>query len=589
MRISDCSVITLLVCSRTASAFVRPHGPVSRVPSFSVPPTTSTTYHEPRLGKMHPYASMRMPSSTQVFMSSTYEKLIEKLPSTAVVDAVASVDGDKVVASDVATRAGVSLSQAKKDLTALASLSRGDISVSSDGELIYEFPSNLKGVLSSNSVKYQTLQVFEKVWPTLFWGIRVSFGAALLASVVLIFSTLLFINASSSSDDRDDRRRDDRGFGGGGFGGGMGMWWGPSPFDIFYYRSYGSYGYYGRDAKDPEEMGFLESTFSYIFGDGNPNQGLEERRLSLAAQMIRQNNGAVTAEQLASYCDVPEPSDSSSSYVEESFVLPVVAQLNGEPRVTDDGDIVYVFPELQISALSSEVVPRISESSRVLKRAGLSATATTREIRDVLTMNRISTTGALEKEDLIRRLEDALPPMTEREEEEALQQDPSLLLERPYKFSLAPGLNKVLAGGLGVVNLGGALYLGRIFSDYALYDVRLPSFLGVTQSLYPLLLGYAILFNVIPLARNFWIKSQNKKIEERNRARRKWSKRLKSKAGDIGRKLKSAAKFSTNRKQLNSNDVIYDTKKSAADMGVNKNEQDLDDFDKLLSDDNSFQ
>lgn len=95
-------------------------------------------------------------------MSSNYDKLMEKLPSAAVVDAVASVSGGKVVAPDVATRAGVSLSQAEKDLTALASLSRGDISVSSDGELIYEFPNDLKGVLSSNSAKYQALQTFEK-------------------------------------------------------------------------------------------------------------------------------------------------------------------------------------------------------------------------------------------------------------------------------------------------------------------------------------------------------------------------------------------------------------------------------------------
>ncbi|CAJ1970291.1 unnamed protein product [Cylindrotheca closterium] len=523
-------------------------------------------------------------------MSTTYEKLMEQLPSTAVIDAVASVSGDKVVASDVATRAGVSLSQAKKDLTALASLSRGDISVSSDGELIYEFPSNLKGVLSSNSAKYQALQVFEKAWPTVFWGIRVSFGVALLASVVLIFSTLLVINSSSSSDD-DNRRRDNRGFGGGGFGGGMNIWWGPSPFDIFYYRPYGYYGYYGdrSDAKDPEEMGFLESTFSYIFGDGNPNQGLEERRLGLAAQMIRQNNGAVTAEQLAPYCDAPDPSDSKSSYVEESFVLPVVTQLNGEPRVTDDGDIVYVFPELQISALSSEVVPRTSETALVLKRAGLPPSATAREIRNLLNMSRISTTGALEKDDLIRLLKEALPPMTMEEEEELMPQDPGLLLERQYKFSLAPDLNKVLAGGLGIVNLGGALYLGRIFSEYAMYGVRLPSFLGLTQSIYPLLLGYAVLFNVIPLARNFWIKSENKKIGERNRARRKWNERLKSKAGNIGRKLKSAAKFATNRRQLNANDVIFDTKESAAEMEKSKNQLDLDDFDKLLDGDGSFQ
>jgi hypothetical protein len=521
-------------------------------------------------------------------MSSSYEQLMEKLPSKAVMDAVVDAkQGDKVIASDVATRAGVSLTQARKDLTALASLSRGDISVSSDGELLYEFPANLPTVLSANSAKYKALQVFENVWPTVFWGIRVSFGVALLASVVLIFSAIFFIQTSSSSSD-DDRRRDDRrgGFG----GGGMNMMFGPSPFDFFFYRPYGSYGYYAEN-KDPSEMGFLESIFSYIFGDGNPNQGLEERRLSLAAQMIRDHNGAVTAEQLAPYCDAPEPSDdqgSSSAYVDESFMLPIVTQLDGEPRVTDDGDIIYVFPELQVSASSSRIVPKASESSMILKRAGLPSNASSREIQQLLYRNGINSRGALGKEDLLKILETALPPMTPQEEGDLLEEDPSILQERQYKFSLAPDMYKFFAGGLGIVNLGGALYLGNLLNQYALYNVQLPGILGLTQSLYPLLFGYAVLFNAIPLVRNLWIGAQNSKIQQRNQTRKQWRQKLESRVGNVGRKLKAAAKFSTNRKQLKAEDVVYDSKTtSASDLGVVRNQQDLDDFDQLLDNKNN--
>ena len=518
-------------------------------------------------------------------MASTYEQLMEKLPSKSVIDAVAEIPGGKVIASDVATRAGVSLSQARKDLTALASISKGDISVSSEGELLYEFPPNLPIVLSGNSAKFKALQTFEKVWPTVFWGIRVSFGVALLASVVLIFSTLLLINSSSSDD---DRRRDDRGRGGGFGGGGMNMIWGPSPFDFFYYRPYGYYGYYGntQEQRDPSKMGFFESVFSYMFGDGNPNQGLEERRLSLAAEMIRQNNGAVTADQLAPFCDAPQPDDSDNVYVDESFVLPIVTQLDGEPQVTETGDIVYVFPELQISATSARVKSKTSETAMVLKRAGLPGNASAKEIQKLLYLNGVNTRGALEKQDLVKILEEVLPPMTPAEEEELLDADPSVLQEREYRFSLAPDLYKFFAGGLGIVNLGGALYLGNIFKQYAAYGVKLPSILGVTQSLYPLLLAYAVLFNVIPLARNIWIGNENQKIQERNSARRKWRARLATKAGSIGRKLKAAAKFATGRKQLSSNDVIFDTKTTTAeDLKVNRNQNDLEDFDKLLNDD----
>ena len=190
---------------------------------------------------------------------------MERLPSKQVIQTIDKSNGDPIVASDLATKAGVSLTQARKDLTTLASLTRGDIAVSNEGELIYTFPSNVNGVLSSNSAKYRALTTWkEKIFPPLFYATRVGFGVALLASLVAIYSTIFFVMTSSSSSDRDDDRRDRR-------GGGMPMmggFWGPSPFDFFYYRPYYSRYYYspaygnvdrGSQGRDPEEMGFLES------------------------------------------------------------------------------------------------------------------------------------------------------------------------------------------------------------------------------------------------------------------------------------------------------------------------------------------
>jgi len=38
--------------------------------------------------------------------------------------------------------------------------------------------------------------------------------------------------------------------------------------------------------------------FSFLFGDGNPNANLEERRWQQIATVIRNNGGAVVAEQM---------------------------------------------------------------------------------------------------------------------------------------------------------------------------------------------------------------------------------------------------------------------------------------------------
>jgi len=597
-----CCLATAITIPATAFVVVSPTSDVlvNRVPTsptFLSPPQqwspTATTTSTPTATTIPPYSSSQLFSSSMT--SSLNEKVMEKLPSKKVVDAVIESKTQSIVASDVATRAGVSLSQARKDLTTLASLSRGDISVSRDGELIYEFPSDLNGVLSSNSAKYKARQSFEKAWPSVFWGLRVTFGVALVASVVLVFSAIVVLQSSSSSDDnrRDDRRGGGMSFGGG-FGGGF---WGPSPFDFFYYRPYGSYGYYGQTiddgvVRDPEDMGFLESVFSYVFGDGNPNAGLEEKRLSLAAQVIRDNKGAVTAEQLAPYCDAPDVSDSSSpsSFVDESFVLPIVSQLDGEPRVTEEGDIIYVFPDLQVSASSSNILPQVSESAMILKRAGLRPDASSREIQNLLRMNGISMQGARDKTDLMEILEGVLPEATPEEEAEVALMDPSLLQEREYKFSLASGTNKFFAGALGIANLGGVLYLGKLFSQYKLYGVNLPGFLGLAQTLYPGLVVYAILFNLIPVARNFWNRKKNAEIQGRNKARKKWRELARSKGSNVLRKLKAAAKFATNRKILKGDDSLYDTKESASSLQSKKDQMDLDAFDSLLNDDkNTFQ
>ena len=526
-------------------------------------------------------------SSTNGIMPS-YNEIMEKLPSKKVIDAVEKSKGS-IVASDLAASAGISLTQARKDLTTLASLTRGDIAVSADGDLIYTFPNDINSVLSASNAKYRAMTTWkEKIFPPLFYATKVGFGVVLLVSLFAIFSTLFFVMTSGGGTRDDDDRRDDRR--GGGMPIGFGGFWGPSPFDFFYYRPYYSRYYYSpadtRSRRDPEEMGFLESVFSYVFGDGDPNGDVEQRRLALASEMIRQNGGAVTAEQLAVFCDdAPMPLDNGEeerAYVDESFVLPIVTQLDGEPQVTEEGDIVYIFEELMTT--SSKSIPTRSakekRESRILRLAGLDEDAPTEVIKRLLMMNSISTRGALERNDLVDILEDVLPNSSS----EVDVDDPTLLLEREYKFSLASSLQTVLAGGLGIVNLGGALYLGNLLGQYALYGVRLPSYMGLVQQFFPLLLAYAVLFNAIPLARNIWLKRQNVKIQERNQVRRSWKTRLERKAGSIRRKMMAAARMGKKLKKLGSGsrDIVFDTKNDFADVEARKEIDEMEEFDRLL-------
>jgi hypothetical protein len=531
---------------------------------------------------------------TAIFLSSFQEDFQEQLPSSQVITAVEAAKGQSVIASDIAASAGVSLQQASRDLTALASIAQGDIAVTSEGELVYKFNNNLRGVLAQKSIKYKALQTFQKVWPTAFWAIRVSFGVALVASVLAIFSTIFFISTASSSSDNDDRRRDNRR--GGGMNMNFGYWLGPSPFDVFYYRPYGYYGYYNNQqnsARDPDEMSFLESVFSYIFGDGNPNAQIDQERLQLVSQLIRENQGAVTAEQLAPFCDMPTSlaDYEDATIVDESFVLPIVSALNGIPQVTEEGEIVYVFSDLQKTTRdSNSLAPsRASMSGRegsILKRAGLASNASTRDIQALLDYNRIPTRGALERSDLIAIVEKALPTSVE------VVSDPTLLQERELEFSAASETNKLLAGGLGVVNLGGALWLGSQLSQIVANGYKLPGMYGVVQAGYPLLLGYAILFNAIPLVRSALLKKTNEGIRQRNKRRLEWRAALQTAAasgsgrGRLAKKLQAAKRFGSKLMRLSSKqDIVYDTKETSLEKVISmKEEQALKDFDMLLGD-----
>ncbi|UWU51484.1 hypothetical protein APLC1_6444 [Limnospira platensis C1] len=94
-------------------------------------------------------------------------------------------------------------------------------------------------------------------------------------------------------------------------------------------------------------MNFFEVVFSFLFGDGNPNYNLEAQRWQAIATVIRNNQGAVVAEQIAPYLD-----NLGNAYSQEfeDYMLPVLTRFNGQPEVSPEGQLVYHFPELQTTA-----------------------------------------------------------------------------------------------------------------------------------------------------------------------------------------------------------------------------------------------
>jgi hypothetical protein len=248
----------------------------------------------------------------------------------------------RVTVGDVAAKAGLDLNTAQQGLLALATDAGGHLQVAESGDVAYSFPKNFRTILRNKSWQIRLQETWQQVWKVLFYLIRISFGILLILSITLILIAIGIILISLSGD-RDEGGGGNR-RGGGGFFFIPRFFFFPDFYWLFNPNYHNTPTYLRRDqnTSKPREMNFFEAIFSFLFGDGNPNADLEERRWQEIGRIIRNNKGAVVAEQIAPYLD--------SIDQDEDYMLGVLTRFNGYPEVSPTGEIIYYFPELQVSA-----------------------------------------------------------------------------------------------------------------------------------------------------------------------------------------------------------------------------------------------
>jgi hypothetical protein len=446
--------------------------------------------------------------------------LIKRNVRDSVITAIDQSSQRRVTAGDVASQSGINLFDATQALTALAADTNASLEVTNDGDLFYAFPTGYKQILQAKSFKLKTEPTVDKVKEFLSYLVRVSFGTTLVASVVIVYTTI-FALLSSQRDDRNDRRSS-RG------GGGM-MFFGPRfyPGDIFWYLD--PYYYrrpYRLRAKD--EMNFFEAVFSFVFGDGDPNNDFERERWALIGRTIAKNDGIVTAEQLAPFLD----REGSAEIFDESFVLPVLTRFQGSPEIDDSGNIFYRFPAAQVTALAKQ-----NKNSKSLAAAASG--------------NSNNTTNE------------------------------GLAKEERWSFSLADSSQKFMSAALGVANFVGVIWLSSLMTDpQVIY--RNAELVQSVSGFVPALQVYAALFFAIPFLRNFRIGVKNKQIDQRNTLRLQSLLRLERPDEKLRRKL-SEAKSKASKKFISEADSIFSSKSSSSSSSKKDGASyELDEFDRRL-------
>jgi len=217
-------------------------------------------------------------------------------------------------------------------LTALLKEYRSHLAATESGELVYEFDPAFqrRGALTWRE---RLAAAGAVLWAGFAFVFKVSIVVTLVVYFVLFVAMLLALIVARRNDDDDDR-------GGFGFGFADLFWiWGWDP-------GFGGRHAHRRIGGQPRKP-FYKSVFDFVFGPPRAKQdALADEKEILAAIRARKGRiGAVDLVQLMGW-------DFERAEEEATRLL---ADYGGEPEVTDDGVVIYVFRDLRKTASGGQL------------------------------------------------------------------------------------------------------------------------------------------------------------------------------------------------------------------------------------------
>lgn len=241
----------------------------------------------------------------------------------AVIKAIEEM-GNEATVTDVVAATGLPPDLVGQLLNLIAAETGGHLAVTNSGTILYCFSPGFKMHYLTRGARRLAGALAKHLFGLLFLLFRLSFGLMLIGSIFVVYGLFYLFYAilgviTGASGAADQMRVDF-----------MDILKKLALTELFFWEK-------SKENKG-RARGFLMNCFSYLFGQGDPNADLEDRRWKLLAQVIRENEGVVTAEIIAPYF--------GANADEDKHFLSVLARFNGIPTVTDTGNIVYIFPSL---------------------------------------------------------------------------------------------------------------------------------------------------------------------------------------------------------------------------------------------------
>jgi hypothetical protein len=251
--------------------------------------------------------------------------------------------------ADLVAKTGLPKYQVEQAVKVVSDEYRGHLKATESGELLYYFPNGMrnqvKGFIPGMKKFLRSFfDVAGKVMAFLFkvWIMFMLVFYFVLFLLILIGSVVAAIAISTAGRGRDSRSSK---------GGGNMFYLVIKLFELF-----GRIWFYSKILKGPSsEKGrpLHKSVFAFVFGEPDPNQEWDAEEKKHAIEYIRTHKGVITIEELMVMTG-------RDPFEAQKLINRYLLEFEGSPDVTDDGTVVFVFPQLLKTASQSGLSQSVS-------------------------------------------------------------------------------------------------------------------------------------------------------------------------------------------------------------------------------------
>jgi hypothetical protein len=251
--------------------------------------------------------------------------------------------------ADLVAGTGLPKYQVEQTMKSVVDEYAGHLQVSESGELAYYFPAGMRSTVRGFGPAFRRglrtfLRAAGKVAALLFkiWIVVMLVGYFVLFVALALLSVFAMLAASTAGGRGRDRRR------GPDAGGLMFLVIRMLDFALrmwFWSSLFGGMG--GQRQRRPRGRPLYQGVFGFVFGEPDPNRGYDEELRRHAIAVIRARRGVITPEELMAITG----RDAQSA---ERLANRWLVEFEGEPGVTEEGTLIYSFPELLRSSAEEQ-------------------------------------------------------------------------------------------------------------------------------------------------------------------------------------------------------------------------------------------